>query len=265
MPTVTSKDGTRIAYTKTGQGPALIIVDGALCYRAFGPSGPLAKQLDSQFTVFTYDRRERGESTGTPPYATDREVEDLDALIAAAGGRAFIYGVSSGAALALEAAHRLGPEKVPRLAVYEAPFIVDKSGPARPAGLLAHMDRLIAEGRRGDAVKAFMKIVGAPSFAIFIMRFSPAWSKLTAVAHTIPYDLRFLEGVSAGRPLPDNRWAGATMPTLAMDGGKSPASMLHAMEAVTANLPHAEHRTLPGQTHMLKPEAVAPALREFFG
>src|ERR1700752_2671894 len=116
--TVTSKDGTMIAYSQVGQGPTLILVDGALCYRQFGPSQDLAAKLASHFTVITYDRRGRGESGDTRPYAVEREVEDLDALIQAAGGSAFVVGISSGAALALEAANR--GLAITKLALYEA-------------------------------------------------------------------------------------------------------------------------------------------------
>src|SRR5215471_21161927 len=123
MPTVTSKDGTRIAYDREGQGPALILVDGAMCYRTSGPAKPLAKLLTNDFTVITYDRRGRGESGDTAPYVTEREVEDIDALIQMAGGSAFVYGVSSGAALALEAANHL--TGIRKLVLYEAPFVVD--------------------------------------------------------------------------------------------------------------------------------------------
>src|SRR6185295_9545582 len=128
MKTVTSKDGTIIAYDQIGNGPAVILVDGALCYRASGPNGPLANVLAQNVTVFTYDRRGRGDSTDTQPYAVEREVEDIDALINEAGGSVFLYGISSGAGLALEATNKLGA-KIKKLAVYEAPFIVDDSRP----------------------------------------------------------------------------------------------------------------------------------------
>lgn len=262
MKTVTSKDGTTIAYDKTGQGPAVIIVDGALCFRAFGPSGPLAKLLESHFTVFTYDRRGRGDSGDTKPYSVEREVEDIEALLKEAGGSAFVYGISSGAALALEAAARLSG--IQKLAVYEAPFVVDDTHPPRPADFQARMDGLVASNRRGDAVKLFMRTVGTPAIFVFMMRFMPVWSKLKSVAHTIPYDFRVLGDTGSGKPLPAKRWAAVTMPTLVMDGGKSPVWMRHGMQALTQTLPSAQYRTLGGQTHMLKPEALVPSLLEFF-
>jgi pimeloyl-ACP methyl ester carboxylesterase len=262
MTTVTSPDGTSIAYSVTGQGPAVILVDGAMCYRASGPAGPLAERLAPHYTVYTYDRRGRGESGDTAPYAVEREVEDLDSLVREAGGTAYVYGISSGAVLSLEAAARL--DGIRKLAVYEAPFIVDDTHEPRPDDYLDRMDGLIAEGRRDDAVKLFMRTVGVPGIAIAMMRLMPVWKKLTGVAHTLPYDLRVLGDTGAGRPLPTDRWAAVKQPTLVMDGGKSPTYMRHGQQALAGVLPNAEYRTLPGQTHLLKPDAVAPVLREFF-
>jgi pimeloyl-ACP methyl ester carboxylesterase len=262
MGTVISKDGTRIAYDKRGQGPALILVDGALCYRAMGPSGPLADLLAPRFTVYTYDRRGRGESGDAKPYAVEREIEDMEALIGEAGRPAYVYGISSGAALALEAAARL--KGIKKLALYEAPFIVDDSLPPRPDDLLDRMDALVTADRRGDAVKLFMRTVGTPAIFILMMQFMPAWSQLKGIAHTIPYDFRVLGDTGSGKPLPAGRWASVTIPTLVMDGGKSPAWMRHAMQSLAGILADARYRTLEGQTHLLKPEVVAPELGGFF-
>lgn len=261
--TVTSADGTRIGFERVGEGPPLILVDGALCHRGFGPSGPLAERLAGDFTVYRYDRRGRGDSGDTPPYEVQREVEDLAAVLAEAGGSAYLYGISSGAALALAAADQL--DGIRRLAVYEAPFLVDDSHPARPADLLDRMDELVATDRRSDAVTLFLRTVGTPVLAIVAMRVLPVWRKLKAVAHTLPYDLRVLGDTGSGKPLPAGAWAGARMPALAMAGGKSPAYLPAAMRAVAQVLPDARYQTLPGQTHLLKPDAVAPVLREFFG
>jgi alpha-beta hydrolase superfamily lysophospholipase len=262
MSIVVSRDGTAIAFTRSGEGPPVILVDGALCYRASGPSGPLAARLSGRFTVYSYDRRGRDGSGDTLPYTVEREVEDIEALVKEAGGSAYVYGISSGAALALEAAARL--TGIRKLALYEAPFIVDDTHPPRPEDYLARMDELVAAGRRGDAVRMFLRTVGVPAFGLMIMRLMPVWRKLTAVAHTLPYDLRVLGDTGSGRPLPADRWATATVPTLVMDGGKSPAWMRNAMRALADVLPDARYRTLPGQTHLLKPQALVPVLREFF-
>jgi pimeloyl-ACP methyl ester carboxylesterase len=262
MKKILSKDGTAIAVDRTGNGPALVFVDGAMCYRASGPSRPMAAALASHFTVFTYDRRGRGDSSDTAAYDVQREVDDLEAVIREAGGSAVVFGVSSGAALALEAANRGLP--ITRLALYEAPFIVDASRLPITDDFVSRINAALASGRRGDAIKMFMKVVGVPGIFIGLMRLMPAWAKLTAVAHTLPYDVAIVGPYQQGKPLPATRWNGATMPTLVMDGGKSPAWMRNAMRALASVLPNATYRTLDGQTHMVKPQALAPPLVEFF-
>jgi pimeloyl-ACP methyl ester carboxylesterase len=258
---VVSKDGTAIAFDRTGHGSPVILVDGALCSRGMGPSGPLATLLASNFTVFTYDRRGRGESGNTLPYAVEREVEDIGALISEAGGTAYLWGVSSGAVLALEAANRLTGIK--KLAVYEAPFIVDDSRPTTE-GDWVQINEAVAAGRRDDAVKLFMKSVGVPAFVRALLRLTPAWSKLRAVAHTLPYDGTIVRINQRGKPLPASGWASVTLPTLVMDGGRSPAWMRHANRSLASLLPNAQYCTLEGQTHMVKARAHAPTLAKFF-
>ena len=169
--------------------------------------------------------------------------------------------MSSGAVLALEAASRLSG--ISKLALYEAPFIVDESRPTTEDQWVRIGDE-IAAGRRGAAVKLFMQMVGVPGFFIALMRLSPVWPKLTALAHTLPYDGVIVRDYQKGRPLPAHRWAPVTVPTLVMDGGKSPQWMRHGNRALSLVLPSAHYRTLDGQTHMLKPKAHAPAVVEFF-
>jgi len=262
MERVISQDGTPIAFTRAGQGPPVILVDGALCYRASGPSGPLAALLTPHFTVITYDRRGRGDSGDTLPYAVEREVEDIAGLLREAGGSALVYGISSGAALALEAASRL--PAIRKLALYEAPFIVDDSHSPLPPDYLSRLKELIASNRRSEAVKFFMKRVGVPGFFLLLMPLMPVWSKLKSIAHTLVYDITLVQENEQGKPLPAQRWASVTVPTLVADGGKSPTWMRNGMRALAAVLPNAKYRTLEGQTHMLKPQAVAPVLIEFF-
>ena len=259
--TITSKDGTVIAYSQVGQGPALILVDGALCYRAFGPSKALAELLSPHFTVITYDRRGRGESGDTQPYAVEREVEDLEALVEAVGGTAFLSGQSSGSALAIEAASRL--PGITKLALYEAPFVVDDTGKPVTYAFLARLKELVAQDRRTEAVKQFMKQVGTPGFIVAVMPLMPVWSKLKAVAHTLPYDISTVVDYGAGKPLPTTLGSSINVPILVMDGGKSPTWMRHAMQALARTLPNASYRTLEGQTHMVKPEVLAPVLEAF--
>jgi pimeloyl-ACP methyl ester carboxylesterase len=258
---VISNDGTAIAFDRIGRGAPLILVDGALCYRGMGPSGPLARLLAPNFTVFTYDRRGRGESRDTAPYAVERELEDIQALINEAGGAAFLWGASSGAVLALEAANRLtGIEK---LALYEAPFIVDDSRPTMENDWV-RINEAVAADRRSDALTWFMKSVGMPAFVIAIMRLTPAWSKLKAAAHTLPYDGAIVKSNQRGRPLQAGNWTRVTVPTLVIDGGKSPAWIRHGNRALASVLPNAQYRTLEGQTHMVKAKAHVPTLLEFF-
>jgi pimeloyl-ACP methyl ester carboxylesterase len=261
MSTVISSDGTKIAYEVSGDGPPLVIVDGAMCYRDSGPGRPLAAELAADFTVFVYDRRGRGESSNAESTPT-REVEDLEALVKEAGGTAYLFGSSSGAMLALEAANAgVGAMK---LAMYEPPLIVDDTHAPAPESALADMRRLIAEDRRGDAVTVFMKSVDVPGFGIAMMKLLPVWKKLKAVAHTLPNDLELVEGLRQGRPLPVDRWTTATMPTLVADGGKSPTYMRHNAAGMAEVLPNATYRTIAGQTHLVKAKALAPVLRDFF-
>lgn len=262
MNKVLSKDGTPIAFDRSGNGPAIILVDGALCHRASGPSAPMAALLASRFTVFTYDRRGRGDSGNRAPYAVEREVEDIATLIDEAGGSAFVYGLSSGAALALEAANR--GLAIKKLALYEAPFIVDDSRTPLPKDFVAQLNHLIASDRRGDAVKLFMKFVGLNAILIALMRILPVWSKLKAVAHTIAYDVTIVQDHQKGEPLPPGRWTNVTVSTLVIAGGKSPVRLQKGSQALADVLPNAKLRTLEGQTHMVNPKALAPVLIEFF-
>ncbi|MFC5499340.1 alpha/beta fold hydrolase [Caenimonas terrae] len=259
--TVLSRDGTRIGFDRVGQGLPLILVDGALCYRGMGASGQLAELLASRFTVFTYDRRGRGTSGDTPPYAVQREVEDIDALLQHAGGSANVWGMSSGAALGLEAAAAL--PGIARLALYEAPFIVDRGRPTTQDDW-RQIGAALAAGRSGHAVALFMKSVGVPAIVRAAMRLLPAWNKLRAIAHTLAYDGALVGDKQLGQPLDAARWRGITIPVLVMDGEKSAAWMRAGNRALAAALPGAAYVTLPGQTHMLKPRAHAPALAEFF-
>lgn len=263
MNTAISKDGTRIAFDRFGEGPALILVSGALSFRAITPVAAQLAALLPQFTVYHYDRRGRGDSGDTPPYAVEREVEDLAAVITAAGGSAFVYGMSSGAVLALEAANR--GLAITRLALYEPPLIIDDSRPLLPEDYHRQLAGLIAAGRRGDAVEYFMtRAVGLPAEAVGPLRQAPVWPAFESIAHTLAYDNAVVGDAMSGQPLPAGRWAAVTVPTLVIDGGASPAWMRNGAQALVDLLPNAQRRTLPGQTHNVDPEALAPVLAEFF-
>jgi hypothetical protein len=260
---VRSADGTELGYERRGSGPPLVLVGGALGTRAAGDE--YAEALSSRRSVITYDRRGRGDSGDTPPYAVEREIEDLAAVIDAAGGRAAVYGHSSGAALALETARALGIGAVPRLALYEPPFIVDDTRPPLPAEAADHLDELVAAGRRGDAVEYFLRSGPlVPTAAIEQARASPTWSEHEAIAHTIAYDLRVMGGTMGGSPEPLERFAVVVAPTLVLTGGASPAWQHAGADAIAATLPHAERRTLAGQAHRADARVLAPVLLAFF-
>jgi pimeloyl-ACP methyl ester carboxylesterase len=252
METVTSADGTAIAFTRAGTGPALVLVDGALGYRGMGPLPGLAERLTDHFTVYTYDRRGRGESGDTLPFAVEREIEDLEALVAHAGGSACAYGISSGAALILRAAAAGIPWR--RLALYEPPFTGPKQDYRR------ELTELLAAGRWGDAVARFMTVAGVPAEAIAGMRGAPVWPVFEAVAPTLAYD----DAALGDGSVPRDEAAMVKVPTILIDGGASPAMLRDATVAVAEAIPQAQRRTLPGQTHDVSPAALAPVLIEFF-
>ncbi|GAA0610263.1 alpha/beta fold hydrolase [Kribbella sandramycini] len=266
MNTTVSKDGTTIAYDRRGSGPALVLVDGALCSRAQGPMPELAELLADRFTVYNYDRRGRGDSGDASPGGSgrageasiDRELEDLAAVIEVAGGSAYVYGTSSGAALALAAANAGLP--IERVVAFETPFVVDGSRKPMPETFVADLE---ARGP-ADAVKYFLtKGVGLPGPMVTLMRLMPAWKQMTAVAHTLPYDGRFVAHNGLGRSLDAGQWSAVGVPVLTVIGGKSPAWMKNAVAAVTAAVPGAECREVPGQNHMIAAKAIAPVIAGF--
>jgi pimeloyl-ACP methyl ester carboxylesterase len=268
MPTVTSRDGTSIAYDRSGAGPAVILVDGALCFRAFGPIASLAALLAPHLTVVTYDRRGRGESGDKAPYTVEREVEDIEALIDMAGGSAGVYSISSGALLALEAAYRL-PTKITKLAIYEPPCSLNEDGIHRFKEYRTHLNELLAAGRRGDAISLFMRFVGAgladadspaPQDAGAQLRQTPVWPTFESVAPTLSYDAAAMGDSS----VPAKQTAAVIAPILALAGGASPAWMQQAARAVADAAPDARFGILEGQTHEVVAEALAPVLIEFF-
>lgn len=257
MNTVTSKDGTTIAFDRLGEGPALILVCGGSVERS--SNAPLAALLAPHFTVFNYDRRGRGDSGDTPPYAVEREIEDIDAVVNAAGGSAFLYGTSSGAALALEAARAL-PTRITKLALWEPPFIPD-GYPRPPADTARTYTELVAAGRRGDAVDFFMeKVVGLPAEFVAQARNAPWRPAQEALAHTLAYDATIMGDYT----LPTERAAAVTIPTLVLDGGASFPFMHPTAQALAGVLPDGRHHTLEGQSHDVAAEALAPVLVEFF-
>ncbi|MCT2582833.1 alpha/beta fold hydrolase [Actinophytocola gossypii] len=243
MDKTTSADGTPLAYDRVGDGPAVVCVGGALNTRH--TSARLAHALADRFTVYLYDRRGRGDSGDTGPYAVDREIEDLAAIVAVAGGPARVYGMSSGAILALRAEAAGVP--IARLAGYEPPL--PALAPPAPERYPERLAAALAEGRRDEALRLFMvEVVGLPAEPAAGAARIP---DLLAIAHTLPYD----DAVITGGPVP----VSPRVPTLTLAGGASPAWMREASRAVAG-----EHRVLPGQTHDVDPVVLAEALADFF-
>ena len=256
METTKSADGTVIAYDRTGDGPPLVIVLGAFCDRkTFVPPASLA----SRFTVCTYDRRGRGDSGDTQPYSPDLEVADLAAVIeAVAGSGAFVYGHSSGAALALRAAARGVP--MAALVAYEAPYMIPgaRKVPEDPSGRIT---ALVAAGRRADAVRFWMTdVVGAPAEVLPRMENSPMWPGLQALAHTLPYDL----ALTGDQGIPVDYLAKITVPVLVLGGANSPDWFRRTVQATTDAISGARLVMLDGQDHGAPPEVIAPLLTDFF-
>lgn len=260
MKKVQSADGTTIAFDKRGKGPALILVGGALEQRALdSETAQLAPLLAQHFTVFHYDRRGRGESTDTQQYAAQREIEDIEALITEAGGSAFVFGISSGAALAMEAAIKLG-DKVKKLAMYEVPYNSDEAARLAWKAYRKQLAEVLAQGRRDNALALFMLLVGMPADHLDRVRQHPMWPMWEAVAHTLAYDAAVM-GEDAGLT---EKAVGVAVPALIMDGSASFPFMHITATALANAIPNAEHRTLEGQTHEVAVEVLAPVLVEFF-
>jgi pimeloyl-ACP methyl ester carboxylesterase len=264
MPTVTSKDGTKIAFDKTGTGPAVILVNGAMSYRAFDPTlTQLAELLSSHFTVYNYDRRGRGESGDTKPFTKAREIEDVQALVEDAGGEAMVLGFSSGSSVTLDTA-AVTPG-ITKVATYEASFIVDDS--RQPLlNYAEHTARLAADGKLDELVEYFLtQVVGIPAeYAASMKQDQNMWNGMRAIAPTISYDAAFMGDLMQGKPLPTDRWAKVTVPVLVVDGGASDPWMHHTADALAKVLPHASRQTLEGQTHAVDPKVLAPVIIEFF-
>ncbi|MGN6793649.1 MAG: alpha/beta fold hydrolase [Streptosporangiaceae bacterium] len=261
MPAVTSRDGTPIAYDKQGTGPALVVVDGALTVRTSDNKAELVDLLAPRVTVFSYDRRGRGDSGDTPPYSVAREIEDVAAVIGEAGGSAALYGHSSGACLALEAALALGSARVPRLAMYEAPWDDDPAASPAWHQYLKDMNAALDEGRPGDAAALFMAFVGTPAGQIESMRGAPFWQGIESVAPTLAYDHAGLMG--ADRSVPAEQASKVAVPTLIMHGGDGAPFMARTAATLQSVIPGAELRTIAGQGHNVSAQALAPVLAEF--
>jgi pimeloyl-ACP methyl ester carboxylesterase len=255
METVISKDGTRIAFDRIGGGPAVVLVSGGSVDRM--SLAPLAQELASDFTVLNYDRRGRGPSGDTPPYAIDREIEDIEAVVDAAGGEAAIFGSSSGAVLAMFAAE--AGVGIGKLTMWEPPFIPE-GFPKPPADQVEQYETMVAEGRRGDAVEFFMaKVVGMPAEFVAGARTQPWWGATEALAHTLAYDARIMGDYD----IPIDRAANVKVPSLVVAGGADMPFMRETAQALADALPDGQVRFLDGQGHNVDMTVLAPVLEEF--
>ncbi len=254
---LTSADGTTIGYERSGAGPAVVLVDGAMCHRAGGPMRPLARLLSSDFTVYAYDRRGRGDSGDTLPYAVDREIEDLRAVVDAAGGHAHLYGMSSGGGLILRAVAAGVPAD--RIALYEPPYVAGSTPLLATGEYRRELDAALAAGDRSRAVELFLTLVGVPAPVIAGMRQGPGWPAMTAMAHALAYDDR----VMGDSQVPHALAATVTVPALVVDGESSPQWLRDAAKTTAAALPDGRYESLPEQTHDVSPEALAPVLTRF--
>lgn len=257
-----SKDGTFIAYNKTGKGPALVLVDGAFCYREYGPAPKLVPLLSENFTVYSYDRRGRGESTNTLPYAVDREIEDLKSIIEKTSEAPFILGISSGAALVLQAIAK--GIKVKKVALFEPPYVVlSEKDSTPPKGAEDELSNLVNLGKRGKAVTYFMtKVMGMPHVFVFLFKLfgRSSWKRNESVAHTLYYDVAIMGDFT----IPEDVTASVSVPAAVIGGEKSPQKLRNAIDAVAKSIPQSQINLLKGQSHNTSMKVLAPVLIDFF-
>ena len=259
--TLTSSDGTTIAFDRLGDGPLVIVVGGQLCDRAL--TRPTAEELAKRFTVFNYDRRGRGDSGDTAPYALEREVEDIGALIAEARGKASVYAHSSGAALALHAAAAGLP--ISKLVLHEPPYNPEGDEDRQRATHkeAEHIMTLLAEDRRDDALEYFWRSIGMPQEMVDEMRHTPRWAELEAMAPTMAYDSEVMGNIGRGGAVPTALAGRVRCETLVLVGGASPEWMIDVARQVAKAMPHGRYRVLEGQEHVVPPELLVPVLAEF--
>lgn len=257
MKTVKSKDGTVLAYDVYGSGPPLIYITGASCFRSFMPVLQDAKAFAKEFTVYNYDRRGRGDSGNSLPWSVEREVEDIEALIDAAGGQACLYGHSSGAVLALEAALRLAG-KVRKVVLYDAPYVHDQTEKAEFGRLGQRVSRLLQDGKNAGAMKAFLKGIGMPKAFVFFLPLFPGWRTMVAIAPTLEYDIALTSDLP-----PVQRANRNTVPTHILVGEKSPASLHSVADQLAQAIPNAKLTRMAGQDHMVGAKVLLPKLVDF--
>lgn len=266
MSVVTSADGTSVAVYRAGSGPSVVVVDCALSDHS--DTAKLASLLAAHFTVIGYDRRGRGGSPSDAFPTLEQELADIDAVVASADGPVVLFGHSSGAALALEAGVRLGSDRVRGLYLWEPPYIVDDGRPPVAADLLARITAAVRHGRRSHAVRLFYReALGIPGFGVAIMRLMPSWRRGMRIAHTLSGDFAALDGLQRGRPLPTDRWASLSAPTVAVAGGRSEPFFATTVRALADLLPSVKAEIMPGTHHgtpIMSPAPIAADLAARF-
>jgi pimeloyl-ACP methyl ester carboxylesterase len=262
MDKVASRDGTPIAFDRLGDGPPIIVVCGAMCDRAL--MRPTAEELAKHFTVFNYDRRRRGDSGDTTPYAVEREIEDIGALVAEAGGTASVYGHSSGAGLVLHAAAHGLP--IAKIVLHDPPYTPDGDDEARRISREygENLKALLSEDRRGDAVELFMTLVGMPQEMVEGMRHTPRWAGLEAMAPTLAYDSEVMGDIGREGTIPVDQASRVRVPALVLTGGADYPWMTDVGRRLADAMPNGRHRVLERQEHTVPPEVLVPVLAEFF-
>lgn len=257
MKTTQSKDGTTLAYDVYGSGPALIYITGAICYRSFKPVVQDAKVFATEFTVYSYDRRGRGDSGNTLPYSIEREIVDIEAMIDAAGGMAYLYGHSSGAVLALEAALRLG-SKVQKVVMYDASYVHDEIEKAEYKQLSQTIHKLLDDGKNAKAMVTFLKGIGMPKVFVLLLPLFPGWRTMKALSPTLAYDIALTQDMP-----PLKRATRVSVPTQIIVGEKSPAAIHDVGRQLAKAIPSATFAQLPGQDHMVNAKSLLPLLSGF--
>lgn len=252
--TTASADGTSLAYEVHGDGPPLVYVTGAICHRTFHSVRSGAKVLSGTFRVLTYDRRGRGDSGSSDHWSLDREVEDISALIDELGGSALLYGHSSGAVLAMHAAHRLG-ERVQRVVLYDPSWAADETEAATYASLRAEVDALLARGRHGRAIQHFLIGIGMPRVFAALLPVMPGWRRMRALAPTLRHDMDL-----TAQPPPLEIAAEIAVPVHVIVGQRSPDELHQVAKTLVAAIPGATHEVLPGQDHMVSEKVLLPSL-----
>lgn len=255
---VTSKDGTQIAYDVMGSGPVLIYITGASCFRKFPPVLEDVKVFSKDFTVYNFDRRGRGDSSDTQPYSVEKEIEDIEALIEVSSGKALLYGHSSGAVLALEAAYKL--KNVEKIIVYDVPYVATETEKSTYKALSDKVLTQLSLRNNKKAMKTFLSGIGMPKLFVWLLPFFPGWEIMHQLAPTLAYDIDLTKNFA-----PLDRLKDIEIPTLVLAGSKSPENIRVVARQIAKAIPMANYEEIDGQDHMVSAKVLLPIFNKFFG